>query len=56
VDPPAGQFRRLSVEPADAVFSGRDGYDSRINAKGSKQDLWVAAVTVEKLPPAPPPR
>ena len=56
VDPPAGQFRRFRVELDDAVFSGRDGYDFRINAKGSKQDLWVAAVTVEKLPPAPPPR
>jgi len=34
----------------DVSFTNRNGYDFRINAKGSKQDLWVASVTVEKLP------
>jgi len=37
----------------DASFADRSGFDFRINAKGSKQDLWVAAVTVERLPSAP---
>ena len=35
----------------DVSFTNRNGYDFRINAKGSKQDLWVAAVSVEKLAP-----
>jgi hypothetical protein len=33
----------------DVSFTNRNGYDFRINAKGSKQDLWVASVRVEKL-------
>jgi hypothetical protein len=37
----------------DVSFANRSGFDFRINAKGSKQDLWVAAVTVEKAPPQP---
>ncbi len=44
-------WRRYRFELKDATFSNRNGYDFRINAKGSKQDLWVASVTVEKLPP-----
>ncbi len=51
VDPGPG-WRRYRFELDDATFSNRNGYDFRINAKGSKQDLWVASVTVEKLPPA----
>lgn len=34
----------------DVNFANRDGWDFRINAKGSKHDLWVCSVTVEKLP------
>jgi len=37
-------------ELQDANFANTNGYDFRINAKGSKQDLWVAEVTVEKVP------
>jgi len=37
----------------DASFADRDGYDFRINAEGSKQNLSVFSVTVEKLPAAP---
>ncbi len=50
----AGQgWRQHRFEIEDASFTNRDGYDFRINAKGSKQDLYVAAVTVEKLPTEP---
>ena len=44
-------WRSYRVVLDDASFGNRAGYDFRINAKGSKQDLWVTAVTVEKLPP-----
>ncbi len=50
VEPPSGQWRRYRVELDDVSFANRDGYDFRINVKGSKQDIWVPAVTVEKLP------
>lgn len=43
-------WRRYRFEISDASFANRDGYDFRINAKGSKQDLYVCSVTVEKLP------
>jgi len=45
-------WRSYRVVLDDVSFGNRAGYDFRINAKGSKQDLWVAAVTVEKLPTA----
>ena len=45
-------WRSYRVVLDDVSFGNRAGYDFRINAKGSKQDLWVTAVTVEKLPPA----
>ena len=51
---PGLDWRRYRFELDDVSFANRDGYDFRLNAKGSKQDLWVAAVTVEKLPaPSP---
>jgi len=53
VDPGYG-WRRCRIELDDVSFANRDGYDFRINVKGSKQDLWVAAVTIEKLPPPSP--
>jgi hypothetical protein len=43
-------WRRYRFEIRDASFTNRDGYDFRINAKGSKYDLHVCAVTVERLP------
>lgn len=43
-------WRRYRFEISDASFANRDGYDFRINTKGSKQDLYVCSVTVEKLP------
>ena len=51
---PGLDWRRYRFELEDVSFANRDGYDFRINAQGSRQDLWVAAVTVERLPaPAP---
>jgi len=48
VDPGYGwSTYRIVIE--DASFANRGGFDFRINAKGSVQDLWVGAVTVEKL-------
>ena len=48
VDPGYGWHRyRFVIDDAD--FANRDGYDFRINAKGSKQDLHVCAVSVERL-------
>jgi len=47
---PGSQWRSYRVELSDVNFSNRDGWDFRINAKGSVQDLWVSAVTVEKAP------
>jgi hypothetical protein len=53
---PGYGWRSYRVELTDVNFSNRDGWDFRINAKGSVQDLWVSAVTVEKVPlPEPPP-
>ena len=49
VDPGSG-WQKYRFEISDTSFSNRDGYDFRINAKGSKQDLYVSSVTVEKLP------
>lgn len=43
-------WRKYRVVLSDGSFTNRNGYDFRINAKGSKQDLWVASVRVEKLP------
>jgi len=47
---PGYGWRRYRVELNDVSFANRSGYDFRINVKGSKQDLWVAVVTVQKLP------
>ena len=44
---PGWHTYRLRLD--DVSFANRSGYDFRINVKGSKQDLWVAAVRVEKL-------
>jgi len=44
-------WHRYRFELRDVSFGNRDGYDFRINAQGSKQDLWVASVMVEKLQP-----
>lgn len=43
-------WRRYCFHINDASFANRDGYDFRVNAKGSVQDLYVCSVTVEKLP------
>jgi hypothetical protein len=48
---PGYQWYAYRIELDDVNFANRNGYDFRINAKGSKHDLWVAAVLVEKLPP-----
>ena len=45
-------FEQYRFELDDANMANRDGYDFRLNAKGSKQDLYVFSVTVEKLPAA----
>ena len=42
-------WRTYRIVLDDVSFTNRNGYDFRINAKGSKQDLWVASVRVEKL-------
>ena len=47
---PAPGLHRYQVELRDVSFGDRDGYDFRINVKGSREDLWVTSVTVEKLP------
>ncbi len=49
VEPGPG-WKSYRVELADASFANRNGYDFRINVKGSKQDLWISSVKVEKLP------
>ncbi len=49
VDPGYG-WHSYRVILDDVNFANRDGWDFRINAKGSKHDLWVCSVTVEKLP------
>jgi hypothetical protein len=49
-------WKRYRVELPDASFADRYGYDFRINIKGSKQDMWISSVTVEKLDPAASPR
>ena len=41
-------WKRYRVELTDANFSDRNGYDFRINIKGSKQDIWISSVTVER--------
>ena len=46
---PGYSWQRYRVELPDASFADGGGYDFRINVVGSKQDLWVASVTVEKL-------
>jgi hypothetical protein len=42
-------WKRYRVELPDISFADRNGYDFRINIKGSKQDIWISSVTVEKL-------
>jgi hypothetical protein len=49
---PGYEWHSYRFEIEDANMANRDGYDFRVNAKGSKQDLYVFSVTVEKLPPA----
>ena len=49
---PGYGWRSYRVELRNASFANRDGWDFRINPKGSIQDLWVSAVTVEKVPAA----
>lgn len=49
VEPGEG-WRTYRVALDDVSFTNRNGYDFRINAKGSRQDLWVKSVRVEKLP------
>jgi len=44
-----GGWRTYRVVLEGVSFTNRNGYDFRINAKGSHQDLWVASVKVEKL-------
>lgn len=46
---PGYGWRSYRVELKDVSFANRDGWDFRINAKGSVQDLWVSAVTVEQV-------
>ena len=50
VDPGYG-WHRYRFDLADVNFANRGGYDFRINAKGSKRDAFVTAVTVERVPP-----
>ncbi|MBN1461349.1 MAG: hypothetical protein JXA57_17615, partial [Armatimonadetes bacterium] len=47
---PGYEWHAYRFELDDVNMANRDGYDFRINAKGSKQDLYVFSVTVEKLP------
>jgi hypothetical protein len=51
---PGQDWHRYQFELRDASFANRSGYDFRINAKGSKQDLRVAAVMIEKVAEAAP--
>lgn len=46
---PGSDWKRYRVELPDVSFADRHGYDFRINIKGSKQDMWISSVTVEKL-------
>jgi hypothetical protein len=47
---PGSGWQRCRVVLDDADFTGRPGYDFLIDAAASKEDLWVASVTVRKLP------
>jgi hypothetical protein len=49
VDPGYG-WHAYRFELSDVSFANRDGYDFRINAKGSNQDAFVTAVTLHKVP------
>jgi len=53
VEPGPG-WKSYRIELPDASFANRNGYDFRINVKGSKQDLWISSVKVEKLPASDP--
>ena len=44
-----GGWRTYRVVLNDVSFSNRNGYDFRINAKGSRENLWIASVKIEKL-------
>jgi len=41
-------WRTYRVVLPDVSFTNRNGYDFRINAQGSSQDLWVSSVTVSR--------
>ncbi len=45
---PGQQWRSYRVELDDVNFANRDGWDFRINTKGSVQDMWVSAVALER--------
>jgi hypothetical protein len=47
---PGSGWQSYRVVLDDADFTGRPGYDFVIDAAASKQDLWVASVTLRKLP------
>ncbi len=51
---PGYGWRSYRVVLKEVNFANRDGWDFRINAKGSAQDLWVSGVTVEKVAPLEP--
>ncbi len=37
-------WRTYRIPLNDVSFTNRNGYDFRLNAKGSRQDVWVAPV------------
>ena len=47
VEPGSG-WKTYRIVLPDASFTNRNGYDFRINAQGSRNDLWVSSVTVSK--------
>ena len=49
VEPGSG-WKSYRVELPDVSFADRNGYDFRINIKGSKQDIWISSVKVERIP------
>jgi len=51
IEPGEHQWFTYRIVLSDACFANKDGYDFRINAKGSKEDVYISRVEVEPLFP-----
>jgi hypothetical protein len=55
---PGYAWYRYRIPLPNSSFANREGWDLRINAKGSLQDMWIKSVVLEKrmsMEPLPPP-